>query len=103
MLRRVERDERGEGIAARDPREVLHAGRVLAPVRDVEMETPLLPHDHPQWVRDSITVSNRARELFARLKPVVIAIFSFWDHRVRSAVIADARVCIDPTGSYRVE
>ena len=42
-------------------------------------------------------------ELIARLRPVVVKILTFWDHRVRSAWIGGSRVCIDPSGSYRIE
>lgn len=102
MLRRVEGEE------ARQPSllDFIGLGRtehVVPVVAEAEMETALLPHDHPQWVRDALSVSNRAKELIARLKPVVIAVFSFWDHRIRSAIIGGSRVSIDPSGSYRAE
>ena len=102
MLRRV------EGEQAREPSllDVLGFGKaepIVAAVPQAEMETALLPHDHPQWVRDALSVSNRARELIGRLKPVVIAVLTFWDHRIRSAFVSGSRVSIDASGSYRAE
>lgn len=102
MLRRVEVEE------TRQPSllDFIGLGRteqVVPVVAEAEMETALLPHDHPQWVKDALSVSNRAKEIIARLKPVVIAVLSFWDHRIRSAVIGGSRVSIDPSGSYRAE
>jgi hypothetical protein len=62
-----------------------------------------LPHDHPRWVKDSLAVSQRARELIARLRPIVVNVLTFWDHRVRSSIVTGLRVCIDPSGSYRLD
>ena len=102
MLRRVEGEE------ARQPSllEVFGLGRaepIITAVPQAEMETTLLPHDHPQWVKDALSVSNRARELIARLKPVVIAVLSFWDHRIRSTFVGGSRLSVDASGSYRAE
>lgn len=102
MLRRVETDE------PRQPSilEALGLGQaqpVVPAVPEAEMETALLPHDHPKWVRDALSASNRAKELIARLKPIAIRVFSFWDHRIRSAFVGGSRVSIDPSGSYRAE
>ncbi|MDQ6931506.1 MAG: hypothetical protein M3126_12660, partial [Candidatus Eremiobacteraeota bacterium] len=52
-------------------------------VADVEIETPILPRDHPPWMRDTIAVSVRARELLARIKPLAVRVLTFWDHTVR--------------------
>ena len=102
MLRRVNREEFAHEIRdPLDPREA--AAAAITPVLDVELDTPLLPRDHPQWAKDALTISNRARELIARLKPVVVKILTFWDHRIRSTLVGNARVSIDPSGSYRVE
>ncbi len=54
--------------------------------------TSLLPRDHPKWARDAVTLSQRAREIVARLRPVIVKILTFWDHRVRSAWIGGSRV-----------
>ncbi|MEO9171275.1 MAG: hypothetical protein ABI282_03120 [Candidatus Baltobacteraceae bacterium] len=101
MLRRIESETRSAtllgaiGLAQSDP--------IVAAVPEAELETPLLPHDHPKWVADALTVSQRAREAIAKLRPIVINILTFWDHRVRSIVIAGARVSVDPSGSYKLE
>ncbi len=103
MLRRVESD------AGREPRSSLRGPEaaetrpVVPAVPDVEFDTALLPRDHPQWVKDSLSVSHRAHELLARLKPVIVHILTFWDHRVRSVFVGNSRVSVDPSGSYRIE
>jgi hypothetical protein len=101
MLRRLERDETREIAGLRDPFAL--ESPIVAPVLDVESETSLLPHDYPQWVKDATSVSTRARELIARLKPVVAKVLTFWDHRVRSVLVGNARVCVDASGSYRID
>lgn len=103
MLRRVDADGARGISAALGGQEASETQAIIAAVSDVDMDTSLLPRDHPQWVKDTLSVSNRARELLARLKPVVITILTFWDHRVRNALIGNSRVSIDPSGSYRIE
>jgi hypothetical protein len=102
MLRRLD----GEESRPHAPQP--HAGAIVPEaavpvIGESEAETSLLPRDHPKWARDAVTVSQRAREIIARLGPVAIKIRSFWDHRVRSVFIDGHRVCVDPSGSYRVE
>lgn len=60
-----------------------------------------LPGDHPAWMRDTLSVSQRARALFAKLKPVVLVVIGAWEHRLRSIVIGSSRLSVDPSGSYR--
>lgn len=103
MLRRVETDPRRELRSPVRERETAETQAVVPAVPDVELDTALLPRDHPQWVKDTLSVSNRARELFARIKPVVVRILTFWDHRVRSVLVGNSRVSVDPSGSYRIE
>jgi hypothetical protein len=102
MLRPIEHDEPRTnplrdmlGLSASEP--IVHGAT------QSELETTLLPRDHPRWVKDALTVSSRARETIARLRPVAVRILGFWDHRVRSAVVAGLRVAIDASGSYRAE
>ena len=102
MLRRVEFEEPRRpsllellGLQSARP--------VVQPLASAEAETSLLPHDHPQWVKDALSVSNRAKELIARLKPIAITVLSFWDHRIRSVLVGGSRVSVDPSGSYRAE
>jgi hypothetical protein len=103
VLRRVDADGPREGSAALRGLDPSETQAIVAAIPDAEFDTSLLPRDHPQWVKDALSVSNRARELLAQLKPVVVRILTFWDHRVRSALIGDSRVSIDPSGSYRVD
>lgn len=62
-----------------------------------------LPHDHPAWMKDTLSISQRTRALLGRLRPVVVKVIAFWEHRVRSIAIGDRRLCVDPSGSYRLE
>lgn len=101
MLRRIELD---------DPNATLQvqigaaASEAIAPVvPDGELETPLSPHDRPRWVRDAVAVSQRARELIARLRPVAIRVLSFWDHRMRTILVGGCRVRVDASGCYRID
>lgn len=101
MLRRIELEE----SAASVPLQVgaSRSESVVPVVAETELETALLPHDHPRWVKDAIAVSQRARELLARLRPVAMQVFSFWDHRVRWVAIGDRWVQVDASGCYRTE
>ncbi|MFY9781754.1 MAG: hypothetical protein WAJ85_14735 [Candidatus Baltobacteraceae bacterium] len=62
-----------------------------------------LPSDHPAWMKDTLSLSQRARLLFTRLKPAVVTVLRFWDHHVRSIVVGGRRLSIDASGSYRVD
>lgn len=83
--------------------ELAGSAPVLALLPDEEFETPPLPREHPKWVRDAVAVSQRARQLIARLRPVIVHVLTFWDHHTRSAVIGGRRLSIDISGSYRME
>ncbi len=102
MLRRVDGDE-PRPHAAQPHAAAIPTEQMVAAIGESDAENTLLPRDHPKWARDAVTLSQRARETIARLRPVVVKILTFWDHRVRSALIAGNRVCIDPSGSYRIE
>jgi hypothetical protein len=101
MLRRVELDE----TAAALPLQVgaSRSEAIVPVVAEAELETALLPRDQPRWVKDAIAVSQRARELIANLRPVAVRVLSFWDHRIRSIVVADRCVSVDASGCYRTE
>lgn len=76
----------------------------IAPLlHDDELEAPALPREHPRWVRDAIAISQRARRLFAQLRPVAIRILTFWDHHTRGVIIAGRRLCVDSSGSYSID
>jgi hypothetical protein len=102
MLRRLDGDESRPHAVQPHAAAIAQEAAVPA-IGESEAETSLLPRDHPKWARDAVTVSLRARELIARLRPVAIKMLSFWDHRVRRAFIDGHRVCVDPSGSYRIE
>jgi hypothetical protein len=102
MLRRVDGED-GRTHAAQPHATAIATEQAIAPVGESEAENSLLPRDHPKWARDAVTLSQRAREVIARLRPVLVKILTFWDHRVRSAFVGGSRVSIDPSGSYRIE
>jgi hypothetical protein len=97
MLRRVDADEQPPRAApARTPSEHL-----VPTIADADFDATLLPRDHPKWAKDALTLSQRARDAIACLHPIVLRVLTFWDHRLRSALISGAQVTIDPSGSYR--
>ena len=99
MLRRIELDEPQSVVAA--GAQANRSEAIVPAVAEAELETALLPNDHPRWVRDAVAVSQRARELISKLRPVVIKVFAFWDHRVRSIVVGGRSVEVDASGCYR--
>jgi hypothetical protein len=64
--------------------------------------SPSLPRDHPAWQRDVLSVSARARQMLARLRPLVVQVLTFWDHVRRGVAVAGRTLEIDPSGSYRL-
>ncbi len=62
-----------------------------------------LPGDHPAWMKDTVSLSQRARALIAKLKPVVIRVATYWDHNVRSILCGGRRLAVDACGSYRLD
>jgi hypothetical protein len=76
---------------------------VLPFVPDDELETPPLPREHPKWVKDALAVSQRARQLIARLPPVLVRVLTFWDHHVRGIVVGGRELSVDISGSYRLD
>ena len=99
MLRRIELEERVVPLEIGANR----SEAIVASVPEAELETTLLPQDHPRWVKDAIAVSQRAREILASLRPVAVQVLCFWDHRIRSIVVADRRVAVDASGCYRAD
>jgi hypothetical protein len=101
MLRRLELEESAAVLA---PQVGAQRSEAIVPaVAEGELETALLPYDHPRWVKDAVFVSQRARDIFAKLRPVAIAVLSFWDHRIRSILVGNRRVHVDPSGCYRTD
>jgi hypothetical protein len=101
MLRRIDLEERSSALSLQVGASRSEA--ILPAVPEAELETALLPRDHPRWVKDALAVSQRAREILANLRPVALHVLSFWDHRMRSIVIGDRRVQVDPSGCYRAD
>jgi hypothetical protein len=99
MLRRTEIDDHAPALSLG----ALHADPPIAPVAETDLYPGLLPQDHPRWVSDAVAISKAARELVAKLRPVLVAVRSFWDHRLRCIAIAGRRIGIDVSGSYRIE
>ena len=75
---------------------------ILALVPDDELETPPLPREHPKWAKDSLAISARARALIQRLRPVIVRIMTFWDHKFRTISVGDRQMTVDASGCYRV-
>ena len=101
MLRRIELDEPNAAL----PLQIgANRSEAVAPVvADAELDTGLLPNDQPRWVKDAVAVSQRAREIVARLRPTAVHVLSFWDHRIRAIVIGGRRVAVDASGCYRTD
>jgi hypothetical protein len=99
LLRRVEAEE----YAPRERVSGAHVEPVVAAVTEADGELPALPRDHPRWVKDAVAVSQRAREIVAKLRPIVIRVLGFWDHRIRSTFVTGRCVRVEPSGCYRIE
>ncbi|MDQ2872632.1 MAG: hypothetical protein M3R35_05845 [Candidatus Eremiobacteraeota bacterium] len=99
MLQRVDADPLSGSLYA----PVQPAGYIYPILPEDELETPPLPREHPPWVKDALSVSQRTRALLARIKPVIVRVLGFWDHTVRSITIGTRRVTIDTSGSYKLE
>ncbi len=102
MLRRIEFDDSPIERAAIAASTARDAQPIAPPEPAVEFEGDLLPRDHPKWIRDGLSVSQRARNAIAGLRPVVLRVLHFWDHGMRAILVAGRRVRVDPSGSYRV-
>jgi hypothetical protein len=63
---------------------------------------PSLPNDHPSWQRDVVSISGRARALIAALRPLVVKVLGFWDHRLGDIAIGARTFGVDASGSYRL-
>lgn len=63
---------------------------------------PALPSDHPSWQRDVLSVSTRARALIAALRPLVVKVLTYWDHRLGDITIGARTFGVDAAGCYRL-
>jgi hypothetical protein len=71
---------------------------------DVESReiAPSLPGDHPAWQRDVVSISARARALIAALRPFVVKVLTFWDHRFGDITLGARTFGVDASGCYRL-
>jgi len=74
----------------------------LPPIDAEASGMPELPADHPQWQRDVVSLSSRARALIAATAPVVIRALAYWDHQLREVAFGSRTFSIDPAGCYRL-
>ena len=74
----------------------------LPPIDADASGIPELPSDHPQWQRDVVSISSRARAVIAHVVPVVVRALSYWDHRIREIAFGARTLSIDPAGCYRL-
>ncbi len=74
----------------------------LAPIDADASGVPELPADHPQWQRDVVSISSRARAVIANVVPVVVRALSYWDHRIREIAFGARTLSVDPAGCYRL-
>jgi hypothetical protein len=63
---------------------------------------PALPGDHPAWQRDVVSISARVRALIAAMRPVIVKVLSFWDHRFGDITLGGRTFGVDPSGCYRL-
>jgi hypothetical protein len=75
---------------------------ILPPIDADASGIPELPSDHPQWQRDVVSISSRARALIANVVPIVIRTLSYWDHRIREIAFGPRTLSVDPAGCYRL-
>jgi hypothetical protein len=101
VLRRVESDELSSALGATTATRASEP--VVAALAEADLDAGQLPNDHPHWVRDAVAISRAARDLVARLKPIVVRVLTIWDHGVRCIAIGGRRVGVDASGSYRIE
>jgi hypothetical protein len=80
------------------------AARSVGKVADPEATGEIaLPRDHPKWTRDRFTISATTKALLERIKPAIVRVLSFWDHRTHRLAIDGATIEVDQTGSYRCD
>lgn len=103
MFRRIEAEEPRLERSTIDVGAARDTARVAALSTEADRDPNLLPHGRQKWGIDGIAISARAREMAARLKPVVTAVLRFWDHGVRLTLASGRRISIDASGSYRAD
>ncbi len=89
-------------LLALDPALVYPLAPVLPPIDADAAGLPDLPAGHPQWQRDVVSISSRARALIANVVPVVVGTLTYWDHRIREIAFGTRTLGVDPAGCYRL-
>lgn len=74
----------------------------LPPIDAEASGLPELPAGHPQWQRDVVSISSRARALVAGAVPVVVRALVYWDHQLREIGFGSRTLSVDPAGCYRL-
>jgi hypothetical protein len=88
-------------VAGLDPRMLPAIGNVGADPDAAEVRTTL-PSDHPQWQRDVVSISSRARSLLAALRPTAVRVLTTWDHQLREFALGNRTFGVDASGCYRL-
>ena len=73
----------------------------LPPIDAEANGLPELPSDHPQWQRDVVSISSRARAFIANAVPIAVRTLAYWDHRIREVAFGARTLSVDPAGCYR--
>jgi len=74
-------NETSSSLAALDPTLAYPLAIVpaLPPIDADASGIPELPSDHPQWQRDVVSISSRARAIIANVVPAVVRTLAYWD------------------------
>ena len=100
MLRRIELEQTPPALSAR-----LEAGRseaVVPAVAQADLETALRRTTIRAGLRTRLPCRSGRGSLSHKLRPVIVRVLSFWDHRIRSIMVGNRCVQVDPSGCYRV-
>ena len=90
------------GIGTTPPSPQASEPQGIPDAHDLEaMSEIALPRDHPKWLRDRFVVSASTNNLLAKLKPFVIRLLGFWDHRIHRLSLEDGTILVDDSGAYR--
>jgi len=87
--------------AGLDPLVLDAVGGVRADLDAPDLE-PALPGDHPAWQRDVVSISARVRALIAAMRPVIVKVLTFWDHRLGDITLGARTFGVDASGCYRL-
>ncbi len=75
---------------------------IARPLPEESIAATSLPRDHPAWSRDLVAVSSRTKALLATMRPLIVRVATFWEHRVRSITIGTRALALDAAGCYRL-